>query len=274
MIHFGLKKLENKFYLENTDYFHFAVFLGIGNQFGTGECILSLDRMNYFLGLEKFLTNQFSKYVYNGPERFWHFLHHLIPNDSDIIRALDMASRDLHLKLNGKKIHNLYNNQEIGNDTNFITTDNPSIAIIEIETINEIIDNEMIQHCIITDSISNFDTIEKYALNYPSINFFIESNNFTPSQSNIFPYIHFEKTQGISDIFIRFLEKNLYLNMIYTSTGSVVTMRMLSSLIKDNGLVLMNSIFTDVETTFKNIKIENPQMYILSEEYFGHGILI
>lgn len=49
------------------------------------------------------------KFSFNDPERFWHFLHHLIPDNSFLVCALDMAGWDLHGRLRGKPLHKLWN---------------------------------------------------------------------------------------------------------------------------------------------------------------------
>jgi L-Ala-D/L-Glu epimerase len=45
------------------------------------------------------------KYALNGPERFWHFLHHLFPGQNFLISALDMAGWDLYAQLNRRPLH-------------------------------------------------------------------------------------------------------------------------------------------------------------------------
>jgi L-alanine-DL-glutamate epimerase-like enolase superfamily enzyme len=53
--------------------------------------------------------NWVEKYAYTDPERYWHYLHHLFPNNNFLVCALDMASWDLYGKLRGKPIHQLWN---------------------------------------------------------------------------------------------------------------------------------------------------------------------
>jgi L-Ala-D/L-Glu epimerase len=47
-------------------------------------------------------------YSLTTPDRFWHFLHHLLPNDHFLVCALDMAAWDLFAKLRNKTIHALW----------------------------------------------------------------------------------------------------------------------------------------------------------------------
>ena len=39
------------------------------------------------------------KFAYTEPERYWHYLHHLFPQNSFLVCALDIASWDLYGKL-------------------------------------------------------------------------------------------------------------------------------------------------------------------------------
>ncbi len=50
-------------------------------------------------------------YNLNDPERFWHFLHHLIPNSHFLMCALDMAAWDLWGKIKQKPLYELWGNQ-------------------------------------------------------------------------------------------------------------------------------------------------------------------
>lgn len=49
------------------------------------------------------------KFAYTDPERYWHYLHHLFPQNPFLVCALDMASWDLYGKLRGKPLHQLWN---------------------------------------------------------------------------------------------------------------------------------------------------------------------
>jgi L-alanine-DL-glutamate epimerase-like enolase superfamily enzyme len=43
------------------------------------------------------------RYSFTEPDRFWHFCHHLFPNNSFLICALDMAYWDLYAKIKQQK---------------------------------------------------------------------------------------------------------------------------------------------------------------------------
>jgi L-Ala-D/L-Glu epimerase len=69
----------------------------------------------YDVTVEKMVATLESKrklietYNLNDPERFWHFLHHLIPDNNFLICALDMAAWDLWGKINSKPLYELWN---------------------------------------------------------------------------------------------------------------------------------------------------------------------
>jgi L-alanine-DL-glutamate epimerase-like enolase superfamily enzyme len=49
------------------------------------------------------------KFAFTEPERYWHYLHHLIPGNPFLVCALDMAAWDLYGKIKGKKLYELWN---------------------------------------------------------------------------------------------------------------------------------------------------------------------
>lgn len=48
------------------------------------------------------------KFAFTDPERFWHFLHHLLPGQHFLIAALDIAGWDLYGQLKGKPLSTLW----------------------------------------------------------------------------------------------------------------------------------------------------------------------
>jgi L-alanine-DL-glutamate epimerase-like enolase superfamily enzyme len=48
------------------------------------------------------------QYAFNGPERYWHYLHHLFPQNNFLVCALDMAGWDLHGKMHGQSLQQLW----------------------------------------------------------------------------------------------------------------------------------------------------------------------
>ncbi|MBS1752774.1 MAG: dipeptide epimerase [Ferruginibacter sp.] len=69
------------------------------------------------------------KFAFSDPERYWHYLHHLFPNNSFLVCALDMAGWDIYGKLKRKQLHELWQL-----DTSKAPLTDFTIAIDSIET--------------------------------------------------------------------------------------------------------------------------------------------
>ena len=69
----------------------------------------------YNIPIEKMVTDLeakrifLEKFSFSDPERYWHYLHHLFPNNSFLVCALDMAGWDLYGKMKKKQLHQLWN---------------------------------------------------------------------------------------------------------------------------------------------------------------------
>ncbi len=48
------------------------------------------------------------KFAFTDPERYWHYLHHLLPQNNFLVCALDMAGWDLYGKIRGKQLYELW----------------------------------------------------------------------------------------------------------------------------------------------------------------------
>jgi L-alanine-DL-glutamate epimerase-like enolase superfamily enzyme len=48
------------------------------------------------------------KFAFTDPERFWHYLHHLLPQNSFLVCALDIAAWDIYGKMKKKKLYGLW----------------------------------------------------------------------------------------------------------------------------------------------------------------------
>ena len=66
---------------------------------------LPIEKMQEDLERKKIFLQKFS---FSDPERYWHYLHHLFPNNSFLVCALDMAGWDIYGKLKGKQLHQLW----------------------------------------------------------------------------------------------------------------------------------------------------------------------
>jgi L-Ala-D/L-Glu epimerase len=87
------------------------VSLGFKNLVGYGE---ATEIVYYNVTVQQMIEKLEAKrkvienYALMSPDRFWHFLHHLLPNDNFLICALDIAAWDLYAKLRNKKVHELW----------------------------------------------------------------------------------------------------------------------------------------------------------------------
>lgn len=68
------------------------------------------------------------KFAFTEPERYWHYLHHLIPNNNFLVCALDMAAWDLFGKMKGKPLYQLW-----GGDTSKNPITDFTIGIDSVE---------------------------------------------------------------------------------------------------------------------------------------------
>lgn len=65
----------------------------------------TVDKMIARLDFKKPMIERFA---FTDPERYWHYLHHLIPNDPFLVSALDMAAWDLYGKMIGMPLYRLW----------------------------------------------------------------------------------------------------------------------------------------------------------------------
>ncbi len=67
---------------------------------------LPVDKMLEDLERKKMFVE---KFAYTDPERYWHYLHHLFPQNNFLVCALDIASWDMYGKLRKKPLYQLWN---------------------------------------------------------------------------------------------------------------------------------------------------------------------
>jgi len=65
-----------------------------------GKMIEDLERKKTFV----------EKFAFTDPDRYWHYLHHLFPQNSFLVCALDMAAWDFYGKMKRKKLYEFWNN--------------------------------------------------------------------------------------------------------------------------------------------------------------------
>lgn len=92
------------------------VSLQTGNRVGFGEASaityynITVEQMIEDLEAKKSFIE---KFAFTDPERFWHFLHHLFPDNPFLVCALDMAGWDLYGKIENKLLYRLWNTEWI-----------------------------------------------------------------------------------------------------------------------------------------------------------------
>lgn len=70
---------------------------------------IPVEKMIADIEAKKKLIEQFS---FSDPERYWHYLHHLLPQNSFLVCALDMAAWDLFAKMKRKNLREIWKTPE------------------------------------------------------------------------------------------------------------------------------------------------------------------
>ena len=52
--------------------------------------------------------NFIEKFAFTEPERYWHYLHHLLPQNNFLVCALDIAAWDMYAKLKQQKLYDVW----------------------------------------------------------------------------------------------------------------------------------------------------------------------
>jgi len=83
-------------------------FLGIKG-YGEAPAIpyynISVEKMIADIHAKKLFIEKFS---FTDPERYWHYLHHLLPHDPFLVCALDMAGWGIYGEIKRKQLHELW----------------------------------------------------------------------------------------------------------------------------------------------------------------------
>jgi len=98
----GTKTHQPTFVVE-LDYFGIK---GYGEAPAISYYNIPVDKMQSDLESKRPMLEKFS---FSDPERYWHYLHHLFPDNSFLVCALDMAGWDIYGKMKKKQLHNLWN---------------------------------------------------------------------------------------------------------------------------------------------------------------------
>lgn len=67
---------------------------------------LSVEKMEADISRKKLFIEKFS---FTEPDRYWHYLHHLFPQNPFLVAALDIAAWDIYGKMKGRQLHQLWN---------------------------------------------------------------------------------------------------------------------------------------------------------------------
>jgi L-alanine-DL-glutamate epimerase-like enolase superfamily enzyme len=87
------------------------VALQLGNWIGYGEAPaityynITVEEMMATIESKKTLIE---KFAFTDPERYWHYLHHLLPDNPFLVCALDIAGWDLFGKMENKLLYELW----------------------------------------------------------------------------------------------------------------------------------------------------------------------
>lgn len=66
---------------------------------------IPVDKMIADLESKKTLVE---KFAFTDPERYWHYLHHLFPQNNFLVCALDLAAWDIYGKMKGRQLYELW----------------------------------------------------------------------------------------------------------------------------------------------------------------------
>lgn len=81
-------------------------FMGFGEAPAIAYYNITVEQMVADLEAKKRMVE---KFALTEPERYWHYLHHLFPQNPFLVCALDMAGWDLFGKMRGKPLYDLWN---------------------------------------------------------------------------------------------------------------------------------------------------------------------
>lgn len=117
----GTKTVQPTFVVE-LDYFGIK---GYGEAPAIAYYNIPAEKMAADLEAKKMFVE---KFALTDPERYWHYLHHLFPQNPFLVCALDMAGWDIYGKLKRKQLHQLW-----GLDTSNTPLTDYTIGIADIE---------------------------------------------------------------------------------------------------------------------------------------------
>lgn len=83
-------------------------FIGVGEAPAIAYYDMTVERMVDAIQAKKTMIE---KFAFTTPDRYWHYLHHLLPKEHFLVAALDIAAWDLFGKMRGKLLYELWDTQ-------------------------------------------------------------------------------------------------------------------------------------------------------------------
>jgi L-Ala-D/L-Glu epimerase len=139
------------------------------------------------------------KFAFTEPERYWHYLHHLFPNNPFLVCALDMAGWDLYGKMKGKKLSEFWPKE---NSSNPIT--DYTIGIDDIAKMVEKIKEKPWPVYKIKLGVGNDVEIIRELRKHTNAVFRIDANGAWTAKEA------FEKIDAFKDLGVEFIEQPLH----------------------------------------------------------------
>src|SRR4026207_446275 len=81
---------------------------GYGEAPAIGYYDVTVQQLSDILTAKKMFVE---KFAFTEPERYWHYLHHLLPKFPFLVCALDIAAWDMYGKLKGQPLYKLWNTE-------------------------------------------------------------------------------------------------------------------------------------------------------------------
>lgn len=114
-------KFRHPFTISRGTKTHQPIFVAILEHFGINGYGEAPAIAYYHIPVEQMITDLeakrqvLEKFALTEPDRCWHFLHHLFPNNSFLVCALDIAVWDIFGKMNGEPLYKLWHGDSTKN---------------------------------------------------------------------------------------------------------------------------------------------------------------
>lgn len=139
------------------------------------------------------------KFAFTEPERYWHYLHHLFPNNPFLVCALDMAGWDLYGKMKNKRLSEFWQKE----NTKEVFTDY-TIGIDDVGKMVEKIKEKPWPIYKIKLGVENDIAIIEELRKHTDAVFRIDANGAWTAEKA------FEKIRAFKDLGVEFIEQPLH----------------------------------------------------------------